>query len=150
MQVYKALIVLRSWINWKSSPLKGTCCHLRLTIAARRDSLCSQRLWLFAPLSLLAYLVKLHTHTHTHTHTETQHHTLRSHFCVPSFPRMLTATHTQFHVWGHADTAKQGLLSDADLYQALVQRPCELRHCGSQPLTHPNSDPHSVMVYHWL
>ena len=76
MQVYKALIVLRSWINWKSSPLKGTCCHLRLTIAARRDSLCSQRLWLFAPLSLLAYLVKLHTHTHTHTHT---HRSKQSH-----------------------------------------------------------------------
>ena len=74
MQVYKALIVLRSWINWKSSPLKGTCCHLRLTIAARRDSLCSQRLWLFAPLSLLAYLVKLHTHTRKHTHTETHTH----------------------------------------------------------------------------
>ena len=70
MQVYKVLIVLRSWINWKSSPLKGTCCHLSLTIAARRHGLCLWRLAFCSSFSLSLPRRITHTHRNTHTHTK--------------------------------------------------------------------------------
>ena len=43
-------------------------------------------------------LAQSYLQTYRTRHIETWHHTLRSHYCVPSFPCMFTATHTQFHV----------------------------------------------------